>query len=67
MTIRQNIIGKTLALSCLGALALFSAPHAALAGDLSAQQILDGLKVSKTRSLSAPERPALTTEDLAVI
>jgi outer membrane protein OmpA-like peptidoglycan-associated protein len=68
MTIRQNYIGKTLALACMaGSLALFSAPHSAWAGDLSTQQILDGLKVSKTRSLSGPERPALTTQDLAVI
>ena len=68
MTIRQNYIGKALAFACLaGSLALVCAPQPTWAGDLSTQQILDGLKVSKTRSLSAPERPALTTEDLALI
>ena len=68
MKIRHNLIGNTLAIACLtGSLALSFATGPAMAGDLSTQQILDGLKVSKTRSLSAPERPALTTEDLAVI
>ncbi len=68
MITRHNLIGNTLAIACLaGSLALSFATGPAMAGDLSTQQILDGLKVSKTRSLSAPERPALTTEDLAVI
>ncbi len=68
MTIQRNHIGRALAAACLaGSLALSFAGRPAMAGDLSAQQILDGLKVSRTRSLSAPERPALTTEDLAFI
>jgi outer membrane protein OmpA-like peptidoglycan-associated protein len=39
----------------------------AQAEELSAQQILDGLKVSKTRSLSASDRPAMTADDLAFV
>jgi outer membrane protein OmpA-like peptidoglycan-associated protein len=39
----------------------------AKAEELSAQQIIDGLKVSKTRSLSAPDKPALTATDLAFV
>jgi outer membrane protein OmpA-like peptidoglycan-associated protein len=42
-------------------------PHGASAGDLSAQQIIDGLRVSKTRSLSAPAQPAMSAGDLAFI
>ncbi len=40
---------------------------AAVAGDLSAQQILDGLKAPKTRSLSSTPRPALSADDLAAV
>jgi outer membrane protein OmpA-like peptidoglycan-associated protein len=65
--ITQKNLSRTLAIALVGGLALLGASHAVWAGDLSAQQILDGLKVSKTRSLSAPERPALTTQDLALI
>ncbi|GAB1717942.1 MAG: hypothetical protein NTAFB05_29840 [Nitrobacter sp.] len=44
-------------------LAVIATPQVS-AGDLSAQQIIDGLKVSRTRSLSAPAQPALTQGDL---
>ena len=52
-----------------GGLALVSLHHAAKAEDLSARQILDGLKVSKTRSLTSttPQRPAMTADDLAFV
>jgi outer membrane protein OmpA-like peptidoglycan-associated protein len=61
----QMIIGKGLRAAILTAgLAAIAAPQGASAGDLSAQQIIDGLKVSKTRSLSVPAHPALSTSDL---
>lgn len=61
----QTIIGKKLSAAILAAgLAAIAAPQGVSAGDLSAQQIIDGLKVSKMRSLSAPAQPALSTSDL---
>jgi len=64
----QSTFGKGLRTAVLAAgLALFAVPHGAAAGDLSAQQIIDGLKVSKTRSLSGPSQPAMTESDLAFI
>lgn len=60
----QRISGKGLGAAILAAgLMVIAATQGASAGDLSAQQIIDGLKVSKTRSLSAPERPALSSRD----
>jgi outer membrane protein OmpA-like peptidoglycan-associated protein len=68
MTIRKKYLGKALAAAFVAAgLTLASAQHQAGAGDLSAQQILDGLKVSKTRSLSSSDRPAMSASDLALI
>jgi outer membrane protein OmpA-like peptidoglycan-associated protein len=68
MAIRQRYFSKALTAAFLAtSLALVSAQHAAQAGELSAQQILDGLKVSKTRSLSASDRPAMSASDLAFI
>lgn len=64
----QTISGKGLRAVILAAgLTVIAAPHGASAGDLSAQQIIDGLKVSKTRSLSAPTQPVLTPSDLAFV
>jgi outer membrane protein OmpA-like peptidoglycan-associated protein len=61
----QTISGKGLRAAMLAAgLTVIAAPQGASAGDLSAQQIIDGLKVSRTRSLSAPAQPALTPNDL---
>src|SRR3569623_584261 len=61
----QTISGKGLRAAMLAAgLTVIAAPQGAAAGDLSAQQIIDGLKVSRTRSLSAPAQPALTPNDL---
>ena len=58
----QTISGKGLRPAIVAAgLALIAVPHGASAGDLSAQQIIDGLRVSKTRSLSAPAQPATPT------
>lgn len=61
----QTISGKRLRAAILAAgLAAIATPQGASAGDLSAQQIIDGLKVSKMRSLSAPAQPALSAIDL---
>lgn len=64
----QTTSGKGLRAAILAAgLALIAAPHGASAGDVSAQQIIDGLKVSKTRSLSGPAEPAMSDSDLAFV
>lgn len=61
----QRISGKSLAAAILAAgLMAIAAPRGVSAEDLSAQQIIDGLKVSKTRSLSASPRPTLDPNDL---
>jgi outer membrane protein OmpA-like peptidoglycan-associated protein len=68
MTIKQIFLTSTLAVTFLASdMMLAVAPGSAKAEELSAQQIIDGLKVSKTRSLSAPDRPALTANDLAFV
>ncbi len=54
------------ALVASGLTLTFAAPPAT-AGELSTQQILDGLKTSKTRSLSAVARPELTADDMAFV
>ena len=65
---RRSYLGRTVAVAVLAAgLAWTFAPHPAAAGDLSAQQILEGLKTSKTRSLSAATRTDLSADDLAFI
>src|SRR4051812_46933975 len=62
--LRIAVFSSRLAAALLaGALASGSA----FAGDLSTQQIIDGLKVSKTRSLSLPDRPAVNADDQAFI
>jgi outer membrane protein OmpA-like peptidoglycan-associated protein len=62
---RRTTSGKGLRAAMLAAgLTVITLPQGALAGDLSAQQIIDGLKVSRTRSLSAPSQPALAPDDL---
>lgn len=68
MMIRQKYFSRTLAVAFLtSGLALGSAQRSAMAEELSAQQILEGLKVSKTRSLSSPDRPRLSSDDLAFV
>lgn len=64
---RHHHLGTALGLALLaGAFALGSA-GAGLAGELSAQQIVEGLKAPKTRSLSGGERPGLSAGDLATL
>jgi outer membrane protein OmpA-like peptidoglycan-associated protein len=65
---RRSYPGRTVAVAILAAgFAWTVAPQPATAGDLSAQQILEGLKPSKTRSLSASTRTDLSADDLAFI
>lgn len=67
MMSRRNYLGTTLALALLtGGVVMASAQRPATAGELSTQQIIDGLK-PKTRSLSAPARASLDTADAAFI
>jgi outer membrane protein OmpA-like peptidoglycan-associated protein len=68
MMVRQECLSRILKMAFLASgLALALAGGSALAEDLSAKQILEGLKVSKTRNLSAPDRPAMTPDDLAFV
>lgn len=68
MMIWQKSSSKGLVAAFLaGSLGLVSLHHTAQAEDLSAQQILDRLKVPKTRGLTTPERPAMTADDLAFV
>jgi outer membrane protein OmpA-like peptidoglycan-associated protein len=67
MTIRRKHFSEALAAALLTGLLTAAVCRPATAGDLSAQQILDGLKVQKTRSLSLPERPAMSADDQAFI
>jgi outer membrane protein OmpA-like peptidoglycan-associated protein len=68
MTIRQKYFARLLAAAFLASgLAMPLAHRPAKAEDLSAQQILDGLKASKTRSLSAPGQPPQSADDLALV
>ncbi len=66
--IRHSPLRSTAFRSILLASALaWASAGAAIAGELSAQQILDGLKAPKTRSLSGTPRPALSADDLAAV
>jgi outer membrane protein OmpA-like peptidoglycan-associated protein len=68
MMTRRNYLTHSVAAALVtGSLALMFAAPPATAGELSTQQILDGLKTSKTRSLSATTRPELTADDLAFV
>jgi outer membrane protein OmpA-like peptidoglycan-associated protein len=65
MMIRQKYFNRTLAVAFLaGGLAMAAAHRPAMAEDLSAQRILDGLK---TRGLSASARPSMSEDDLAFV
>src|SRR4051812_5626966 len=64
MTNRQRLFGTTMAVAFL---AMASAQCPATAEDLSAQQIVNGLKTAKTRGLSASSRPSLSDQDLAFV
>jgi outer membrane protein OmpA-like peptidoglycan-associated protein len=68
MMVWQKYLSRTLAMAFLASgLALVLGGGSALAEDLSAKQILDSLKVSKTRNLSVPDRPAMTPDELAFV
>ena len=65
---RQKNFGRTLGLVVLASsLATAWVQRSAQAGELSTRQILDGLKIPKTRSLNASERPTMTADDLAFV
>jgi len=67
MKTRQAFLGSTLALAiATGGLVGWSALTPAMAGELTTQQILDGLK-PRTRSLSAPSRTDLNANDAAFV
>ena len=67
MMSRRTYLGTTLALAILaGGFVASPALQPAMAGELSAQQIIDGLK-PKTRSLSASTRSSLNDADTAFI
>lgn len=67
MMSRRKYLGTTLALAILaGGFVVSPALQSAVAGELSAQQIIDGLK-PKTRSLSASTRSSLSDADTAFI
>lgn len=70
--IRRTSLSKTLAAAFLaGGMALTFAHRPAQAEDLSAQQIVDGLKVTRTRSLTmsekSSEKPSMSADDLAFV
>jgi outer membrane protein OmpA-like peptidoglycan-associated protein len=64
MTRRQTLLGSSLAAAILAGLVL---PLPAIAGDLTAQQITEGLKVSRTRSLSGAAKPSFSPAELDAI
>jgi outer membrane protein OmpA-like peptidoglycan-associated protein len=68
MTNQQKFPARVLTVAILaGGMALVMAPATAGAEELSAQQIIDGLKVSKTRGLTAQGSAALTSDDAAFV
>lgn len=60
---RQFLSLKALGVVLLAGTFTFGAINSASAGELSARQIVDGLKTPKTRSLSVQERPSLSADD----
>jgi outer membrane protein OmpA-like peptidoglycan-associated protein len=68
MMIRESFLARVFAIALLaGGTALAMIPRSAGAEELSAQQIIDGLKLSKTRGLSASDSASLTAADLAFV
>jgi outer membrane protein OmpA-like peptidoglycan-associated protein len=66
--LRKSLFSRTVAAALLiGGLATVSFGLPAMAEDLSTQQIIDGLKMHKTRSLNLADRPAVNSDDLAFI
>ncbi len=66
MAIRQKTLNIALTAACLGSMAI-SFNWSARAEGLSATQIQERLSTSKTRSLTAADRPPLTSADLAFV
>ena len=66
MSFKQKFLTGTLAVTFLAS-GMMLVLRPARAEELSAQQIIDGLKVTKTRSLSASNKLALTEADLAFV
>jgi outer membrane protein OmpA-like peptidoglycan-associated protein len=65
---RQKTLSEALAVACLAsAFALPLSSRPALAEDLSAKQIQERLTAPKTRSLTATDRPQLSSDDLAFV
>ncbi|RIK99651.1 MAG: OmpA family protein [Proteobacteria bacterium] len=64
---RRFPFSTTLGLALLAGAFTFGTMDPVLAGELSARQIVDGLKAPKTRSLSVQERPSLSADDLATL
>jgi outer membrane protein OmpA-like peptidoglycan-associated protein len=64
---KQNFSGRAAGLALiLAGIALGSAPS--FAAEMTAQQIIDGLKLApKTRGLSQESRPSLTTNDVSFV
>jgi outer membrane protein OmpA-like peptidoglycan-associated protein len=68
MTIRQKCFARVLAVAVLASGLAMALPHRpANAEELSTQQILNGLRASKTRSLSTPGQPPQSAGDLAFV
>jgi outer membrane protein OmpA-like peptidoglycan-associated protein len=69
MMIKENFLAGALAIAIFASgMALAIVPRSAGAEELSAQQIIDGLKLSKTRGLSASDSASLTAAaDLAFV
>jgi len=64
---RAAWVGWPLAAGLAAGLAISSAGWPALAEDLSAKQIQERLTAPKTRSLTATDRPPMTSDDLAFV
>lgn len=65
--IRQKYFNALVAVTLLAGSTFVLTLRPVQAEELSAQQIIDGLKTSKTRSMSGPEHPTITTDDLAFV
>jgi outer membrane protein OmpA-like peptidoglycan-associated protein len=68
MMTRENFLARALAIAIFASgMALTIVPRSADAEELSAQQIIDGLKLSRTRGLSTSDSASLTAADLAFV
>lgn len=67
MNTQPKFFCKAIAVTLLAGLTSLAIGGLAVAGEVSSQQIVDGLKVTRTRGLSIPDRPALTADDVAFV